>query len=47
MSDIIHSLREAITLPWWAIVMALLFVLVSPLMIQQWRRNTDHWHKSD
>ncbi|MGY2935976.1 hypothetical protein ACVWZ6_005578 [Bradyrhizobium sp. GM6.1] len=46
MEDVIHSIREAITLPWWAIVLALVFCLVSPLMIRQWRRNPEHWHKS-
>jgi hypothetical protein len=47
MEAIIHSIREAIELPLWALPVALVFVLFSPLFIKEWRRNRDAWHKSD
>jgi hypothetical protein len=46
MSDLLYSIHEAIALPTWAEVLALVFVALSPLVVTKWRKGTA-WHKAD
>jgi hypothetical protein len=47
MTDLLHSIREAIALPLWAQLLALVFVALSPLVIKKWRKGGANWHKSE
>ena len=47
VSDVLHSIREAISLPLWAQLLALVFVAVSPLVVLKWRGKSGNWYKSD
>jgi hypothetical protein len=45
MSDVLHSLHEAISLPLWAQLVAIVIVACSPLVLLKWRRKST-WHNS-
>jgi hypothetical protein len=46
MTDWLHNIHEAIALPLWAEVMALVVVALSPMVVLKWRRGST-WHRSD
>jgi hypothetical protein len=46
MTDFLHSIHEAIALPLWAQIVALVFVALSPLVVIKWRKGAT-WHKAD
>ena len=47
MSEVLHSIRDAISLPFWAQLLALAFVALSPFVILKWRGKSGNWLKSD
>jgi hypothetical protein len=46
VTDFLHAAREAIELPWWAEILALAFIALSPLVVVKWRRGKT-WYRSD
>jgi hypothetical protein len=46
VTDFLHAAREAVELPLWAEILALVFVGLSPLVVVKWRRGKT-WHRSD
>jgi hypothetical protein len=46
VNDFLHAAREALDLPLWAEILALVFVAISPLVVVKWRRGKT-WHRSD
>jgi hypothetical protein len=45
VTDLLHSIHEAIALPLWAEILALAVVALSPLVVAKWRRGST-WHRS-
>jgi hypothetical protein len=46
VTNFLHAAREALELPVWAEILALLFIALSPLVVVKWRRGKS-WHRSD
>jgi hypothetical protein len=44
MTETLLSIHDTIGLPWWGVLIAALFVALSPLVIKKWRRSAD-WHR--
>jgi hypothetical protein len=45
-ADVLHSIHEAISLPLWAQILALVVVAFSPLAVVKWRKKGT-WHRSE